>query len=125
MYRVSPFTYLVSGMLSTGLANTAVTCSSSELATFDPPIGQTCGNYLANYIALAGGAVYNPDATSGCQFCSTTSTNTFLKSVSIDFSDRWRNFGLIWVYIVFNVVACILIYWLARVPRGKKRERKL
>ena len=124
MYRVSPFTYLVSGMLSTGVANAVVTCSSSELTIFVPPSGHTCGTYLANYIDLAGGAIYNPDATSGCQFCSATSTNSFLKSVSIDFSDRWRNFGLIWVYIAFNIIACILVYWLVRVPKGEKREKK-
>jgi ABC-type multidrug transport system permease subunit len=113
-------------MLSTGVANTEVVCSSIELAIFNPPSGQTCGEYMSNFISSSGGAVYNPDATSGCEFCSVTSTNTFLKSIFINYSDRWRNFGLMWVYIGANIVGCILIYWLVRVPkkRGKKQKKQ-
>ncbi|OQE05807.1 hypothetical protein PENFLA_c229G02355, partial [Penicillium flavigenum] len=42
MYRVSPFTYLVSGMLSTAVSGTDVTCSTDEILTFNPPGSQTC-----------------------------------------------------------------------------------
>lgn len=112
-------------MLSTGVANADLTCSSIELATFDPPSGKTCSEYMAPYIELVGGAVYNGNATSQCQFCAATSTNTFLKAVFIDYADRWRNFGLMWVYIAANVAGCVLIYWLARVPKkASKKEKK-
>lgn len=124
MYRVSPFNYLVSAMLSTGIANTKVTCSSIELAVFNPPSGQTCGEYMSNYISANGGAVYNPNATSACEFCSVTNTDTFLKSLFINYSDRWRNFGLMWVYIVTNIVGCILLYWLVRVPKKSNKKQK-
>jgi ATP-binding cassette subfamily G (WHITE) protein 2 (PDR) len=124
MYRVSPLTYLVSAMLSTGVANTELTCSSIELAVFNPPIGQTCGEYMNNYITSFGGAVYNSNATSGCKFCSATSTNAFLNSVFVHYSDRWRNFGLIWVYILANIFGFILFYWLGRVPKGGKKHKK-
>jgi len=122
MYRVSPFNYLVGAMLATGVANTEVICSPIELAIFDPPSGQTCGQYMNNYVNSNGGAIYNPNATSACEYCSTTNTNSFLQSVSVSYSDRWRNFGLLWVYIIFNMFACIMIYWLVRVPKksGKK-----
>jgi ABC-type multidrug transport system permease subunit len=33
MYRISPFTYLISGMLSVGLANQSVHCSPIEVLT--------------------------------------------------------------------------------------------
>ena len=126
MYRVSPFTYIVSAMLATGVANTEVVCSSIELTVFNPPSGQTCGQYMTNYIASSGGAIYNPNATSACEFCFLTKTNTFLDSVGIKSSERWRNLGLLWVYIVFNIFACIMIYWYARVPKksSKKEKRK-
>ena len=117
MYRVSPFTYLISAMLSTGLANTKVRCSEIELLTFNPAAGMTCGEYLAPFIRMAGGAVYNPSATEACQFCSLADTNTFLKSVVSDFGERWRNLGIIWAYVAFNVVAAGFLYWLARVPK--------
>ncbi|KAL8834803.1 MAG: hypothetical protein Q9170_003599, partial [Blastenia crenularia] len=55
MYRVSPFTYLVSGMLSTGLANAYITCSTEELLHFSPPPNTTCSTYLSSYIQDLGG----------------------------------------------------------------------
>jgi ATP-binding cassette subfamily G (WHITE) protein 2 (PDR) len=115
MYRVSPLTYLISGMLSAGLANVDVQCSDLELVVVQPPSGVTCGNYLADYIAMAGGAVYNPNATSSCEFCSMVDSNVFLESVSSYYSDRWRNFGLMWVYIAFNVFATLVLYGYVRV----------
>ncbi|KAL7273249.1 Multidrug resistance protein [Rhizina undulata] len=123
MYRLSPFTYLVSAMLSTGVANNVVKCSSIELVTFNPPSGQTCLEYMTPYISLAGGELSNPGATEQCQFCSITSTNTFLASVDITYDDRWRNFGLMCVYIIFNLFAAIGIYWLARVPKTPKKTK--
>ncbi len=124
MYRVSPFTYLVSGMLSTGLANTKVICSSIEYLHLNPPSPLTCGEFLFNYTSLAGGYVLNKEATSDCQFCSIEDTNVFLKSVNSDFSDAWRNFGLLWVYIVVNCFGAIGLYWLARVPKNSKKSKK-
>lgn len=41
MYRVSPFTYLVDGMLSTAVAETSVVCSDIELLTLNPPSGES------------------------------------------------------------------------------------
>lgn len=121
MYRVSPLTYLISALLSTGIANQAVECSSLELLAFRPPAGQTCGEYMSAYIAMAGGALADPSSSSICQFCSFSSTNTFLASVSSNYDERWRNFGLMWVYIGFNVAAALGLYWLARVPRSGDR----
>ncbi|KAF7300618.1 hypothetical protein HMN09_00947000 [Mycena chlorophos] len=122
MYRVSPFSYLVGGMLATGVANTEVTCSSIELLQVDPLQGQTCQDYFAPYIALAGGRVYNPNATSACEFCSIAETNVFLASSNIFYSQRWRNFGILWVYIIFNACAAVFFYWLYRVPKDKKTK---
>ena len=51
------FYYLVSAMLSTGVVNAELTCSSIELVTFDPPSAQTCGEYMSNYISSVGGAI--------------------------------------------------------------------
>ncbi|KAJ6571566.1 ABC transporter [Mycena capillaripes] len=86
MYRVSPFTYLVGGMLTTGIANSEVICSSIEVLTVDPRAGQNCSDYFTPYISLAGGSVVNPSATSGCQFCSIAESNVFLAATDISVS---------------------------------------
>lgn len=119
MYRVSPFTYLVDGMLSTGLANTNVTCSSIELAHFNPASGQ-CWQYMQDYISSHGGYVNNPNATRDCEFCSASDTNVYLAQVSSSYANRWRNFGIMWAFVIFNVLAALFLYWLARVPRKQK-----
>lgn len=124
MYRVSPFTYLVSGMLSTGLANTDVVCSSIEYLHLDPPAGETCQSYLQDYLMTAGGYLENPEATTNCSYCSFKYTNVFLQTVSANFDDAWRNFGLLWVFIVFNFFGAIGLYWLARVPKKAKKAKK-
>lgn len=125
MYRVSPFTYLVDGMLSTGLANTRIVCSSIELSHFNPPSGQTCGQFMHKYISAYGGYVENPASTTNCGFCSASDTNTYLANLSSSYSHRWRNFGIMWAFILFNVFGAVFFYWLARVPKNKKKEQEM
>ncbi|KAL3456007.1 ATP-binding cassette transporter [Aspergillus heterothallicus] len=125
MYRVSPLTYLISGMLSAGLGRTPVKCTNVELVPVQPPSGQSCSDYLSAYMQIAGGEVYNPDATENCQFCQMASSDPFLASVSSNYDSRWRNFGLMWVYICFNVAAALALYWFLRVPKSWGNIRSL
>ncbi|KAL2816906.1 ABC-2 type transporter-domain-containing protein [Aspergillus granulosus] len=121
MYRVSPFSYLVSAMLSTGLSGTNVECEDVEYLRFTPPDDQTCEEYMQPYInSIGSGYLLDPGSTSECSFCTMDKTNTFLAQVGSQFSEAWRNFGLMWVYIAFNIAGAVFIYWLARVPKGKK-----
>jgi ABC-type multidrug transport system permease subunit len=122
MYRVSPFTYLVSAMLSTGVSGTNAVCEAVELLHFDPPSNLTCKDYMADYMSTRGGYLENPAATSDCAFCTISSTDTFLGAVSSHYKDAWRNFGIMWAFIIFNIFAAVFIYWLARVPKGKRTK---
>lgn len=122
MYRVSPFTYIVEGLIVTGLANTRVTCSDIELVTFQPGTGQTCGAYMQEYISAAGGYLADPNATADCQFCAIESTNDFLALVSTSYSNRWRDYGILWAFIIANVFGALALYWLGRMPKKQKDE---
>ncbi|KAJ5961268.1 CDR ABC transporter [Penicillium vulpinum] len=122
MYRVSPFTYLVSAMLSTGTSGANVVCEDIEYLHFEPA-GNTCGEYMSDYISAAGGYLLNENATTDCTFCAIKHTDTFLGSVGSYYKDAWRNFGLMWVYIIFNIAAALAIYWLARVPKGTRSKK--
>jgi ATP-binding cassette subfamily G (WHITE) protein 2 (PDR) len=124
MYYVSPFTYLASAMLSTGVANAKATCLDYELLHFTPPAGQTCGAYMSGFVQMAGGYVANPTATADCAFCTISDTNVFLNAVSAKYEDRWRNFGIMWCYVIFNIAAALFFYWLGRVPRKSKGPRE-
>lgn len=95
MYRVSPFTYLVSAMLSTAVANTDVVCAANEMKHFFPPDGMTCGEYMSNYIGTVGGYLVDANTTQECSYCTVDKTNTFLHSVGSNYDDRWRYFGYV------------------------------
>lgn len=125
MYRASPFTYLISAFLSTGLANNLVQCSPLEILTVDPPPRETCGEYFADFMRVAGGVLSNPTATQKCQYCPVADTNTYLASVNSFYDQLWRNIGLMWVYVVFNVCAAVFLYWLVRVPKSWSWRRLL
>lgn len=127
MYRVSPFTYLVEAMLTTAVADTGVVCAANEYLHFNPPSGQTCQQYMGPYIRLVGGGyLQDPNATTDCSFCQLDSTNQFLAGVNVDPANAWRDYGLMWVYIGFNIIAACFLYWLIRMPKkaGKTKDEK-
>lgn len=125
MYYLSPFTYLASSMLSVGVANTKASCLDYEFLRFSPPSGQTCGQYLSSYIQATGGFVENPNATDTCSFCQISETNVFLNAVSSHYSQRWRNFGILWAYVIFNTFMALFLYWLVRVPKKSKVTKEM
>nr|GAT45631.1 pleiotropic drug resistance ABC transporter protein [Mycena chlorophos] len=115
MYRVSPFTYLIEGLLGQALGKHSITCSSVELVRLNPPSGQTCAAYMAPYISFAGGYLTpeTQNATSGCEFCSTATTDQLLeRNFNIFYSHHWRDLGLLFAYIGFNIFA---LYWMTYV----------
>ncbi|OBT88242.1 hypothetical protein VE02_02778 [Pseudogymnoascus sp. 03VT05] len=124
MYRVSPFTYLTSAMISVAVANTKVVCATNEFLHFVPVAGATCGEYMKGYIKEMGGYLTDPSATDTCSFCAIEETNTYLAASHVYYSQRWRNFGIFLSYIVFNIAGALFIYWLARVPKTKLGGKK-
>ncbi|CAK7216309.1 hypothetical protein SCUCBS95973_002769 [Sporothrix curviconia] len=117
MYRVSPFTYWISGVVSTAVHDRPIVCSATETSVFNPPMGYTCGEYLAPYLALAPGTLQNPEATANCSYCQISVADQYLAQSDIYYSTRWRNFGLLWAYILFNIFIAILTYYVFRVRR--------
>lgn len=119
MYRVSPFTYWVAGMAGTLLHGREVVCSSTEMSVLNPPAGQTCGEFFAAYLTQAPGQLQNPQATSGCQYCSLSTSDQFLTGTDIYYSQRWMNFGIFFAYIGFNLFAATALYYVFRVANLK------
>lgn len=125
MYRVSPLTYFISGMLAAGVANVPVKCSSYEYVAFVPPSGKTCGEYMSEYIKYMGtGYLADSSATSRCEFCQYSKTNDFLASINTYYKDRWRNYGIFICYIAFNYIVAFFMYWLVRVPKKSSTKKK-
>lgn len=122
MYRCSPFSYLVNAILSVGMANSDVVCNDTELLKIKPVNGQTCGEYMKNYILKAGGYLVNSDSRDTCEYCSMSSTNEFLKQRGADYDEKSQNIGIFACFIAIDIIGTIFFYWLARVPKKNRQK---
>ncbi|KAK3389429.1 ABC transporter-like protein [Podospora didyma] len=123
MYRVSPFTYWIAGIVSTLLHDRPVECSAVETLIFDPPSGMTCAQYLQPMLSAAPGTLQNPAAVEQCRYCTLSVADQFLGSVDIFYSERWRNFGIIWAYIIFDVIMAVSLYYVFRVKKWSFKKK--
>lgn len=124
MWRVSPFTYFVSGVLGAALHGRKVICSDAELSVLNPPLGQTCGSYLAKFLAVAPGTLNNPEATSKCEYCPLSSADQYLAVRRVYWDQRWRNYGIFICYMAFNIFAMVSLYYIFRVRTWQSRQVK-
>ena len=107
-------------MVTAGIANTNLTCSRTELVQIQlPSTGySTCTEYLAPYIATAGGKLLHGAPSEPCLYCPVTETNVLLKTLGIDVQNGWRDFGVLTAYVVFNVAATFILYRLVRISKS-------
>jgi ATP-binding cassette subfamily G (WHITE) protein 2 (PDR) len=122
MYRVSPLTYWVAGIAAAMLHGRQVVCAEAETSIFNPPAGQTCGQYMAAYLTQAPGTLANPDATTDCSYCGLRVADQYLNGSNIYWSERWRNFGLMWAYIIFNIAVATFLYYFFRVRKSSGKS---
>jgi ABC-type multidrug transport system permease subunit len=64
VYYLDPFRYLLGSLMSFTMWNVTVEHREREYGSFDPPAGQTCGAYMADFLARSPG--YLRDAVSLC-----------------------------------------------------------
>ncbi|KAG0669144.1 hypothetical protein C6P42_004559 [Pichia californica] len=115
-------TYWVASLLSAGVGNTELICAEKEIVYFKPLANETCSEYIDPYMNQYGG--YLVDSKEGlCGFCSASNTNTYLESVHVTYSKRWRDWGIFICFIAINLIAMFFFYWLARVPKKNNRVK--
>lgn len=120
VYRASPLTYFIDGLVSSGLANVPVTCSAAEALQFNVPHGSNfnnCTEYLTPYIHQFGGTLLNSSTQTRCDYCPISNTSALLNGIGISTQSPWDNIGYLTVFIAFNIFATYCFYWLARCPR--------
>ncbi|ODV83954.1 hypothetical protein CANARDRAFT_202053 [[Candida] arabinofermentans NRRL YB-2248] len=117
MWRASPFTYFVENMVGILLHDRPVTCSTTEFNYLDPPDGESCGTYLDKFFENHSGYVDNPDDYSNCAVCQYAYGDEYMTTVGMSYGHRWRNIGLFFVYICFNLFFMVSLYYLLRVRR--------
>ncbi|RDA95806.1 hypothetical protein CP533_5198 [Ophiocordyceps camponoti-saundersi (nom. inval.)] len=126
MYRLSPFTYWVAGIVATELHDQPIGCTKSEESVFSPPSGMSCGQYLEPY--LRGGALgklADPNSLSECRYCAFSTADQVLAGSWIYWDQRWRNYGIGWAYIVFDILVAVMLYYLFRLNSISSLVKKL
>lgn len=59
--------------------------------------------YLQTYISLNGGYLTHPNATTTCEYCPYRTTDEFLESRNIFYSNHWKNLAIFCGFTAFNV----------------------
>lgn len=101
-----------------------VHCKKDELAIFDPPFNQTCGEYLSAYQKGMGiaTALLNPEDTSSCRVCQYTDGGGYLQTLNLKGeSYGWRNAGIVIVF-VFGFYGLVFLMMKLRTKATKKAE---
>ncbi|KAG9882692.1 hypothetical protein KCU94_g19185, partial [Aureobasidium melanogenum] len=122
LYWLDPFRWFFGGSVSNLLKPVPVNCSANDLARFDPPAGQTCAAYAADYLSRSTGYLVNPDATENCGYCPYSTGSEYAATMDYYYSQRWRDWGIFLVFaVVSNVALIYFITWFTRV-RGRKTK---
>ncbi|OLL21759.1 Brefeldin A resistance protein [Neolecta irregularis DAH-3] len=112
MYPLSPFHYLLEGILSSVIHNVPVQCSSNEFATFLPPSGQTCQQYANQFLQMIGSG-YLQDLDGGlCGFCPYSSGDQYGAVLRVFYYHRWRDYGIFWGYVIFDFALVFVGTWI-------------
>ncbi|ORX88633.1 hypothetical protein K493DRAFT_384766 [Basidiobolus meristosporus CBS 931.73] len=97
MYWIDPFHYWVEGLVVNELHGLPVNCASNEFVTFNPPSGQTCIHNSPGYLR-------DPNDTQSCQYCSYSLGDSYYQPLKWSFDHRWRNFGIMVGFWIFNLL---------------------
>ena len=118
MYYLNPSTYWIGGVLAATLSDIPVQCGPGEAATFNPPPGQTCGQYAQNYVNLVGkGYLTNPIAISDCGYCQYSSGAEFIATLNINPSDKWKYLPIFLGFVCSNWMLIYFFVYTVRVRR--------
>jgi ATP-binding cassette subfamily G (WHITE) protein 2 (SNQ2) len=111
MYPLSPLTYLIEGLLSNQLSGLAISCTNEEFSILNPPIGQTCVGYLQAFVQSNGGYA-QVLADGSCGYCSISQGDTYLASLNMFYSNRWRDTGIFCAFVGANYVGVFIATYL-------------
>ncbi|MCJ1367838.1 hypothetical protein MMC16_006973 [Acarospora aff. strigata] len=122
LYYLSPFTYLLGGMVTAVNKNLAVTCSAADLTTFSPPPGQTCGQYAGAWATSAAAQLLNPSATANCSVCKWTNGDQYLATFHLGggmWGGIWGYWGIFLLFTVSNLALVYAFTWATKVKYWK------
>ncbi|KAG1796897.1 uncharacterized protein BJ212DRAFT_409825 [Suillus subaureus] len=68
---------------------------------------------MGSFIEFTGGYLMDPEAAEGCQHCPYKTADQYMHSkVDIKDSDHWRNLGIVFGFVAFNIIT---VFWSMRI----------
>lgn len=128
MYYITPFRYLLEGLLGVAVHNRPVVCASDEFAKFPPPPGQTCQSYTSEFITRNGG--YVRDGVNGlCEFCQYATGDEYAKGFNVFYNRKWTDFLVLGAFCAFNFAVVFFCSWLflggiKKIKAGGSKKKK-
>ncbi|WFD34806.1 hypothetical protein MCUN1_001650 [Malassezia cuniculi] len=126
MFPLSPYTYIIEGLMGDALHGEPVRCAENEFSRIIPPAGQTCAQYLGNFSMELGspenGMGYFRDAPdgNGCDFCAMRYGEDYLASIQLSSSHRYRNIGILIAYVAFGYICMFAFFYMFRVASWRR-----
>jgi len=117
VYWANPIAYYIGGFNGVTLHGGSVSCKPVDIVTFQPPFGQTCAAYAGSWAAASTGYLTNPNSTSDCGYCQYRNGDQFLATLSIKYSEHWRDFGVFLTFVVFNAFLACACFYIFRVRK--------
>lgn len=109
LYQLDPFTRLIGGMTVTELSGRPVRCLPGEFNSFNPPEGQTCGEYMSTFFQEGGpGYLASETARDVCDYCAYRVGEQFYEPLGFRYENRWRDLGIFAAFIGSNLILLFL-----------------
>lgn len=105
LFQLDPFTRLIGGMVTTALKDVVVRCTATEVNSFPPPSGSSCGDYMSPFFERGGnGYIQDPNSTTRCDYCAYEVGDQFYTPLGLDFVNRWRDLGIFCAFVGSNII---------------------
>lgn len=94
MYHLTPFTYLIEGLVVNALGGVEIKCTAEQFNILTPPAGVDCLAYLEPFVT--GGSGYAQVVNGVCSYCPYKNGDQFFEQLNMSFSHRYRDAGFLW-----------------------------
>lgn len=103
MYHLTPFTYLIEGLLVNSLGGVAIRCTPEQFNVLTPPSGVDCLTYLNPFTTTGTG--YAEVINGVCSYCAYSTGDQFFETLGMSYANRYRDVGFMWYVLFFTLVS--------------------
>lgn len=119
MFYLSPFTWVMEGILGNAIGSVLVHCQMEEMQEIVPPEGKSCNEYMHNFPK---GFVVESD--NKCMYCLYRLGDDYLNSNKLHAENKYRDLGLMVAYIAFNIGLLFALFYLFRIHKWTSNKKQ-